>query len=109
MKKTILALAASAALMGSAYAQTELPPTATETESDATTVPAEEAAPVTGVDAPPSGEHAPTAAEPETNATTVTPETAPVLLPEGTDGPQSGPDAPTATETEEDATTVQPQ
>ena len=84
MKKYIIALAASAAIMGAAQAQ-QGTPTATEMDQNATTVPAEQAEPMTSTDAPQSG-NSPTATESETDATTAT---QPVVPETGTEAPQS--------------------
>lgn len=102
MKSILLALVASTAIAGAAVAQQNAP-TATETQTDATTVPAQEAAPVTSTDAPSDAN--PTAPESEQDATTVNPA---VIPPVATDAPTSGVD-PSAPESEQDATTVAPQ
>ena len=62
MKSLILALAASAAIVGGAHAQ-QGAATATDQQTESTTTPADQAAPVTGTDAenaefsPESGDH----------------------------------------------------
>lgn len=103
MKSVLLALVASTAIAGAAMAQ-QTAPTATDTETDATTVPAQQAAPATSSDAVPAGED-PLAPESEQEATTATPR----ILPQtGTAAPAAGVD-PSAPESEQDATTVAPQ
>lgn len=105
MKSFIIALAASTALAGAAIAQTSAPqnPTATEAEQDATTVPAQEAAPPVSTDAPRSGVN-PIAPESEQDATTVPAQQAAPAV--ATDAPAAGVD-PSAPESEQDATTVE--
>ncbi|MFD2237276.1 hypothetical protein [Aureimonas populi] len=104
MKKLILALAASGAILGAAHAQTPPPGTTTDQELDATTVPAEEAAPMTSTDAPQSGEASPSDPDQIQDATTAEPRIVP--LEEGEDAPAATEDSPTAPDQEQDATTV---
>lgn len=102
MRTLVLAISTVVLFAGAAGAQ-QASPTATEAQTDATTVQPENTAPMAGIPPAPRSGRNPLATRSEQNATTVQPNAA---IRTGVDSPRSGV-SPTAPESEQDATTVQ--